>query len=73
MRDKESLLLAYHVEGRVSLLSDGIAHKVSIAAPRYVHVPRMTGAAFIKDGSRTRASTTSCSLVLQVSLWAIAS
>ncbi|KAM5544764.1 hypothetical protein V8D89_001662, partial [Ganoderma adspersum] len=52
--DKNPLSLAYRVEGRVSLPSDGVAHKVSIAvlgfsaALKYVCVPRKTSAAFIE-------------------------
>ena len=52
--DKNPLSLAYRVEGKVSLPSDGIAHKVSIAvlgfsaALKYVCVPRKTTSAFIE-------------------------
>ena len=52
--DKNPLSLAYRVEGRVSLPSDGVAHKVPIAllafdaALQYVCVPRKTTAAFIE-------------------------
>ena len=52
--DNNPLSLAYRVEGRVSLPSDGVAHKVSIAvlgfaaALKYVCVPRKTSAAFIE-------------------------
>ena len=52
--DKSPLSLAYRVEGGVSLPSDGVAHKVSIAvldfsaALKYVCVPRKTSAAFIE-------------------------
>ena len=52
--DKNPLSLAYRVEGRVSLPSDGVAHKVSItvlgfsAALKYVCVPRKTSEAFIE-------------------------
>ncbi|KAI1792172.1 hypothetical protein LXA43DRAFT_364276 [Ganoderma leucocontextum] len=51
---KNPLSLAYRVEGRVSLPSDGVAHKVSIAvldfsaALKYVCVPRKTSATFIE-------------------------
>ncbi|EJF59169.1 hypothetical protein BD309DRAFT_953032 [Dichomitus squalens] len=52
--DRSPLSLAYRVEGKVSLASDGIAHKVSIAVLdfsavlKYVCVPRKTNAAFIE-------------------------
>ena len=52
--DKNPLSLAYRVEGRVSLPSDGVAHKVSIAvlkfpaALNYVCVPCKTGAVFME-------------------------
>ncbi|KAM5544768.1 hypothetical protein V8D89_001666, partial [Ganoderma adspersum] len=52
--EKNPLSLAYRVEGRVSLPSDGVAHKVPIAvlafeaALKYVCVPRKTSAAFIE-------------------------
>ena len=52
--DKSPLSLAYRVEGKVSLPSDGFAHKVSVAmldfsaGLKYVCVPRKTSAAFIE-------------------------
>ena len=52
--DRSPLSLAYRVEGTVSLPSDGIAHKVSIAMLefsaelKYVCVPRKTTSAFIE-------------------------
>ncbi|KAI0695488.1 hypothetical protein C8T65DRAFT_44921 [Cerioporus squamosus] len=52
--DRSPLSLSYHVEGLVSLPSDGVAHKVSIAMLdftadlRYVCVPRKNTSAFIE-------------------------
>ena len=52
--DKSPLSLAYRVEGKVSLPSDGVAHKVSVAmldfsaGLKYVCVPRKTSEAFIE-------------------------
>ncbi|KAI0706428.1 hypothetical protein C8Q76DRAFT_749605 [Earliella scabrosa] len=52
--DRSPLSLAYRVEGTVSLPSDGIAHKVSVAMLefsaelKYVCVPRKTTSAFIE-------------------------
>ena len=51
---KNPLSLAYRVDGRVLLPSDGVAHRVSLAvldfsaALKYVCVPRKTSAAFIE-------------------------
>ncbi len=52
--DRSPLSLAYHVEGKVSLPTDGLAHKVSIAVLefsaelKYVCVPGKTTSAFIE-------------------------
>ena len=52
--DESPLSLAYRIEGKLSLPSDGFAHKVSIAVLdfsaglKYVCVPRKTSAAFIE-------------------------
>ena len=52
--DRNPRALAYHVEGAVSIPSDGVAHKISVAALeftsqlRYVCAPRKSQTAFIE-------------------------